>query len=250
MIRLAVAGALGRMGRCVIDRAAQDARFTLTSALVAELPKQLDGAIPYETNLAKPCDVLIDFTDARGTRSWLPVCAERRIAMVIGTTGHDAADEARIREAAKVIPIVKAANFSPGIHLVARAVRELAKQLGTDFDVEIVETHHRNKVDAPSGTALMLLDELFAARNQTRDSAVFGREGHTGARPKGQIGVHAVRFGDVVGRHEVHFSGAGETICVKHEAHSRDAFAAGALLAAAWVVGKPAGLYGMNSVVA
>lgn len=249
-IRLAIAGALGRMGRCVVERAMQDARFALVAALVAEEPSRVDGAIPYATNLSEPCDVLIDFTDAQGTRAWVPVCAERRVAMVIGTTGHDAADEARIREAAKVIALVKAANFSPGIHLVARAVRELAKQLGASFDIEIVETHHRHKVDAPSGTALMLLDELLGARGQSRDSAAFGRLGQTGSRPPGQIGVHAVRLGDVVGRHEVHFSGDGETISVQHEAHSREAFAAGALLAAAWVVGKPPGLYGMSDVVA
>lgn len=249
MIRLAVAGALGRMGKCVVDAAARDTRFAVAAALVAERPKQVDGAIPYVTQLSAACDVLIDFTDAAGTRAWLPVCVEHKLAMVIGTTGHDAADEARMREAAKIIPIVKAANFSAGVHVVARAVRELAKQLGMGFDVEIVETHHRNKVDAPSGTALMLLDEMLAARGQSRDAAVFGREGRTGVRPAGQIGVHAVRMGDVVGQHEVQFSGDGETISVKHAAHSRTAFATGALMAAAWVAGRRPGLYAMGDVV-
>ena len=250
LIRLAVAGALGRMGRCVMDNAARDARFTVAAALVADTPLDTNPAIPpLTTSLTAPCDVLIDFTNARGTLAWLPVCIERRIPMVIGATGHDELGLARIREAAMAIPIVKAANFSLGIHVVARALRDLVTRLGASFDVEIVETHHRHKVDAPSGTALMLLDEMLSATGRTRDSVVFGRKGQTGARPAGQIGVHSLRMGDVVGEHEVLFSGNGETISVKHVAHSREAFATGALQAASWIMGKPPGLYGLHEVI-
>lgn len=249
-IRLAIAGAWGRMGRCVMEGAVRDPRFTVVAALVADIsPSLANSVIPLSTSLTARCDVFIDFTNARGTLEWLPVCVERRIPMVIGATGHDGMGLARVGEAAKVIPIVKAANFSLGIHVIARLLRHLVTQLGSSFDVEIVETHHRHKADAPSGTALMLLDEILGAAGRTRDSAVFGREGRTGARPAGQIGVHAVRMGDVVGAHEVLFSGNGETVSVKHTAHSRDAFAVGALQAAAWIVGKPPGLYGLNEVI-
>lgn len=242
MIRLAVAGAMGRMGRCVVELASSDARFEVVAKLErgdrVELPK---------------CDVLVDFTDAGGTGEWLEFCRERRVAMVIGATGHDEALERRIVEAATVIPIVKAANFSVGVNTLLKWVGQLAAELGSGYDIEIVETHHRNKVDAPSGTALALADAL---RKPSRDREEAGsglvvgrRQGETGVRPVGEIGIHAVRMGEVVGRHEIHFSGPGETITIKHVAESRTMFAVGALRAAEWVVGKPAKLYGMRDVV-
>jgi len=241
MIRLAVAGAMGRMGRCVVELASSDARFEVVAKLErgdrVELPK---------------CDVLVDFTDAGGTGKWLEICRERRVAMVIGATGHNEALERRIIEAATVIPIVQAANFSVGVNTILRWVGKLAADLGTGYDIEIVETHHRNKLDAPSGTALSLADAL---RKPSRDRVeagsglVFGRQGKTGVRPVGEIGIHAVRMGEVVGQHEVHFSGPGETITIKHVAESRTMFAVGALRAAEWVSGRPPKLYGMRDVI-
>jgi 4-hydroxy-tetrahydrodipicolinate reductase len=126
----------------------------------------------------------------------------------------------------------------------------LARELGEDYDIEVAETHHRHKIDAPSGTALAIVDEILRATGRTRsDHVVFGRHGETGARPRGQIGVHALRLGDTVGRHEVHFSGHGETITLGHTVHSRDTFAAGALRAAAWVIGKDPGLYSLRDTL-
>jgi 4-hydroxy-tetrahydrodipicolinate reductase len=242
MIRLAVVGAAGRMGRCVLELASRDPRFEI----VAGIERSAQRTLPA-------CDVLIDFTDAAGTMAWLDKCTERLVTMVIGATGHDEPQLARIAQAAEVIPIVKAANFSVGIHALLSIVGRLAVELGKEYDIEIVETHHRHKIDAPSGTALAIVDQI----NQSRDrqgaggaSVAFGRHGKVGGRPKGQIGVHAVRMGDVVGQHEIHFSGPGETITIRHTAQSRETFAAGALRAAAWVIGRPPGLYSMRDMLA
>ncbi len=231
------------MGRCLAELAARDPRFDL----VASMDRAAERALPT-------CDVLIDFTDAAGTVQWLGVCRSRRCPMVVGATGHDDRQTALIVDAAQVIPIVKSANFSVGMTVVLEIAGRLAEELGADYDVEIVETHHRHKTDAPSATALAIADEIERRRNQNRkpekagSPLVFGRHGKTGERPKGQIAIHAVRMGDLVGQHEIHFSAAGETITLRHTAHSREAFAAGALRAAAWVVGKPAGLYGIMDV--
>ena len=261
MIRLAVAGAMGRMGRCVVELASADARFEV----VAKRERGDRATLPA-------CDVLVDFTDAGGTAEWLEVCRQRHMAMVIGATGHEEVLQRRIVDAASIIPIVKAANFSVGVNTILKLIGKLATELGSGYDIEIVETHHRNKADAPSGTALALADAL---RKPSRDrrgdqggsvvpkapatsgglgqgegpGLIHGRQGKTGIRPVGEIGIHAVRMGDVVGQHEVHFSGTGETVTIKHVAQSRTMFAVGALRAAEWVVGKPAGLYGMGNVI-
>ena len=258
MIQLAIAGATGRTGQRVLELARRDDRFAIAAALTAsDCPtcgsklRVGDQDIRVVDTLEGPADVLIDFTVAAGTMAWLEVCALRRIPMVIGATGHDDRQLALIRETAGVIPIVKATNFSVGINVILNLVGRLARELGADYDLEIAEAHHRHKVDAPSGTALTLLDELLAATGRTREEhAVFGRHGRTGERPPGQIGVHALRLGEIVGRHEIHFSGPGETITLQHTAHSRDTFAAGALRAAAWVVGREPGLYTMRDVMA
>lgn len=242
MIRLTVAGAVGRMGRCVIDLASRDSRFEVAAAI--DLGTQ--HSVPA-------CDVLIDFTDAAGTMEWLKTCESRRLPMVIGATGHDEAQLARIAQVARSLPIVKAANFSVGMQVVLNVLGRIADELGDEYDIEIVETHHRHKTDAPSGTAFSLLAELQRSdQNRDREGAgnvVFGRHGKVGARPKGEIGVHAVRMGEVVGQHEIHFSGPGETITICHVAHSRESFAAGALRASSWVIGKPPGMYSMRNVL-
>lgn len=256
MIRLAVAGAVGRMGRCVLELAKRDDRFAVVAALTkpgcAMVGRQLpvgDGVTVSET-LDTDADVLIDFTVADATKAWLNICRERKIPMVIGSTGHSDAQLAEINTAANQMPILMASNFSVGIQALAKIVGTLAAELGEAYDIELIETHHRHKIDAPSGTALMLLDEIAKATGRSREtSAVYGRHGRTGARPAGQIGVHSVRMGEIIGQHEIHISGPGETITIRHSAHSRDAFAHGALRGAAWLVGRQAGLYSMRDVV-
>lgn len=272
MIRLAVTGATGRMGRCVLELAVRDKRFELAAALVAPgcstngtNLRVGDHEVRIVERLEGECDVLIDFSLPEGTAAWLDVCERREIPMVIGVTGHDEKQRAQIGEAAYRIPIVLAANFSVGVNAILGVLSQMARALGDGYDIEIVETHHRCKADAPSGTAQTFVEELRRALDQSRDGGgteqnaasplvggapvVFGRHGRTGERPAGQIGVHSVRMGDVVGQHEIHFSGCGETITIRHTAHSRETFAAGALRAAAWIVNQRAGLYAMGDVL-
>ncbi len=256
MIRLAIAGATGRTGQRVLTLATQDDRFTVSGALTADGCSLIGTTVPAAgsdvkivDSLDAPCDVLIDFSVPEGTMSWLEVCQARGIPLVTGVTGHSEDQLGRLHRAAKDIAIVRASNFSVGVQAMLGAVARLARELGAGYDVEIVETHHRHKIDAPSGTALTLADEIAAATGRSRDSVTFGREGRVGERPSGQIGVHAVRMGEIVGQHEVHFSGPGETLTLRHTAHSRDTFAAGALRAAAWVVGKQPGAYTMSNVI-
>ena len=272
MIKLAVAGAAGRTGLSVLKLAARDQRFEIVAALTklgcnstGTSVRAGDRRIVITETLDGQCDVLVDFAVAAGTMAWLGVCKERHIPMVIGATGHNDQQLATIGEAAKHIPVLKATNFSLGIQAVMKVVGSLARELGESYDVEIVEAHHRFKVDAPSGTALTLVEAIWAARGSPQHPAllvkpalpgqaecgdiVFGRHGQVGERPAGQIGVHAIRMGDAIGQHEIHFSGPGETVTIRHSVHSRDTFAAGALRAAAWIVGKPAGLYGMADAV-
>ncbi len=257
MIRLAIAGATGRTGRCALELASRDDRFEISAALTKPgCPTSgttlhlADRKIIVRETLDVTCDVLIDFTVAAGTIAWLEVCTQHGIPMVIGATGHDDQQLERIKVAARAIPLLKASNFSIGIQTILNVIGNVAKELGKSYDVEIIEAHHRYKIDAPSGTALTLADEIAAARGRTRDdSVIFGRRGQVGERPGGQIGVHAVRMGELVGSHEIHFSGPGETITIRHTAHSRDTFAAGALRAAAWIVGKPPGFYTLRDAM-
>jgi 4-hydroxy-tetrahydrodipicolinate reductase len=272
MIRLAVTGAMGRMGRCVLELAVRDERFELAAALAAPGCSMNgtnlrvgDRDVRIVERLESECDVLIDFSLPEGTMAWLDVCERREIPLVIGVTGHDDKQWAQIREAGHRIPIVHAANFGVGVNAILSVLSQLARALGDGYDIEIVETHHRHKADAPSGTALAIIEELRRALDQFRDRegaeqnvasslvggapVVFGRHGHTGERPAGQIGVHSVRMGDEVGQHEIHFSGCGETITIRHSAHSRETFAAGALRAAAWIVAQRPGLYSMCDVL-
>lgn len=257
MIRLAVAGATGRTGRCAVALASADERFEVVSVLTSpgcpmsgsKMRAGEHEVLVVET-LDVSCDALIDFTTADGTMAWLEVCEQRSIAMAIGATGHSEEQFARIKAAAKVIPVLKATNFAVGIQAIANAVGRLATELGDAYDVEIVEAHHRHKVDAPSGTALTLAEEIAAAKGgDPKRDLVFGRHGRVGERPPGQIGIHAVRLGETIGWHEIHFSGPGETVTIRHAAHSRDTFAAGALRAVAWLVGKPPGFYSMRDVL-
>lgn len=258
MIRLAVAGATGRMGRCVLDLAAQGKRFEIRAALVAaDDPRAAttvsigEAHVTLSPELNEPCDVLVDFTTPTGTMAWLAVCEKQRIPMVIGVTGFDADHAARIRQAAEHIPILHSANFSLGVSSILGVLGRLARDLGDAYEVEIVEAHHNRKVDAPSGTALTLAREIAKALGRSLDDdLIFGRHGHTGPRPEGQIAIHAVRMGDLVSEHDIHFSGPGETVTIRHTAHSRTTYAAGALRAAQWLVTAGPGYHSMRDMFA
>lgn len=260
MTRIALAGASGRMGRCILDLAARTPDIEIVAGLVApsspEVGQKVHTArrdIPLRDKLETTCDVLIDVSTTLGTTAWLGFCERREIPMVIGVTGHSENQMDRIREAAHLIPIVFAANFSVGLNAILAILEPLVRQLGLGFDMEIVEAHHRKKVDAPSGTAMAIVEELRRAQDHKGRSIatlIFGRHGKAGPRPDGEIAVHAVRMGDVVGQHEIHLSGPGETITLRHVAHSRDTFAAGALRAAQWIVQQGAGFYTMRDVLA
>jgi 4-hydroxy-tetrahydrodipicolinate reductase len=239
MVKLGIGGYRGRMGQRLEALVALDARFEIVSQ------HDLDAS-PSDDAF----DVLIDFSTPDGTMEFLSLCRQMNAGLLIGCTGHTEEQKARVTEAAGNIPILMAYNFSLGINLLLNQLPRIARELGDDFDAEIVETHHTRKIDAPSGTALTLLDALLIATERNRsEHVIHGREGQIGAKPDRQIGVHAVRSGDVVGRHEIIFGGIGESITITHEAHSRDTFAKGALEAAAWIQNKPPGLYTMKDVL-
>lgn len=262
-IRLAISGAAGRMGRRLVALAQQDAALRVTAALEsADSPHLGDdvgelagiGRIGVVVNHRPTADfdVLIDFSLPAGTVHRLELCRERQCPVVIGTTGHDDAQRTAIRRAAEVVPVLHAANMSVGVNLILRLVEDLARRLNAEYDVEITEAHHRFKVDAPSGTALALRDAVTRGRiaaGAATPTVVHGREGKTGARPPGEIGIHSLRIGDTVGTHSVSFGTLGETLTIRHTAHSRDTFAAGALRAAKWIVGTNPGLYDMSDVL-
>jgi len=261
MVKLAIAGACGRMGRRVGGLSCADDELEITCALECEGHGDLGrdygevlgcGTLNVKVAEIMPAlpDVVIDFSTPAGTMYWLKQAAAHNVAMVIGTTALSEGDLETIRTAGRKIPIVRAPNMSVGVNLLFRLVGEIAKSLGRDYDVEIVETHHRFKKDAPSGTALALLNSLCEARGvDPKQAAVFGREGADTERKPGQVGVHAVRMGDTVGEHTVYFGTVGETVSISHSAHSRDTFAAGAVRAAKWVKGKAAGVYSMQDVL-
>ena len=263
MTRVGVLGAGGRMGRRVIAAVAAVPSLKVAAAVeragAAEVGQDagtLAGLAPLgvavTADLAaalKACDVVIDFTAPDATRVHAEACASAGVAMVIGTTGLEGGSMAAVEAAAKKVPVVKAANFSIGVNALLAIVADLAAKL-EGYDVEVAEIHHRKKVDAPSGTALRLAEAAAAGRKQDLSKAmVSGRSGQVGARTDAEIGVLALRGGDVIGDHTVYFLGPGERIEVTHRAHSRDTFAAGAARAAAWVTGKPPRLYEMRDVL-
>ncbi len=253
MIEIAVAGALGRMGSLVLQRVAEDPEACVAAAIVSPRHARIGQSAPiagrqltYVEEPDRSFDVLIDVTNPAASLRWLDYCVARRRPIVIGTTGHSPEQQVNIERAASVIPILKASNFSVGVAAVASVVERLARTLGATHDIEIVETHHARKGDAPSGTALTLLDTVLAACGRTRtDHAQFGRHGATGPRPPAQVGIHAIRMGDHPGTHTVYFSTAGETISVTHQATSRQAFVEGAVTAAKWLTRQRPGLYSM-----
>jgi 4-hydroxy-tetrahydrodipicolinate reductase len=193
--------------------------------------------------------VVIDFTSADAAAAHAEACAATGAALVLGTTGVGAEAQAKIARAAASVPVVQAPNFSVGVNVMFQIAEQLAVALGDDFDAEIVETHHRSKKDAPSGTALKLAERIASATGRDSDNFRFERHGLVGERMAKEIGIQAVRGGDVVGDHTLFFFGQGERLELTHRATSRDQFASGALRAATWVVGRTPGLYDMGDVL-
>ena len=240
-VRVLLIGARGRMGRAISHAASSHAGVQIS----AECERGSDLGEPFGGS-----DVAIDFTHADATESICSAATEARKPLVIGTTGHSATQKQRIEQAATCVAVVLAPNFSVGVNTLFWLTRKASELLGEGFDIEVVETHHRLKKDAPSGTAKRLAELLCAARGLDYDRDVtHGREGLIGDRPAAQIGVHAIRGGDVVGDHTVIFASAGERVELTHKASSRETFAVGALRAAKWIVGKAPGLYSMEDVL-
>lgn len=261
--RVAIHGAAGRMGRALIQAAAENPAVQLSAALeragAAELGQDAAllaglpaGGVKLSADLAGAgYDVLIDFTRPEATLAALQACERAGRALVIGTTGFTPEQKALISAASAKIAICMSGNFSIGINLCLQLVRQAARTLGENFDIEIIEAHHRAKVDAPSGTALMLGEAAAqGAGRDLKDVAVYERHGHTGAREARTIGFSTVRGGDVVGDHSVLFLGNGERVEITHKASSRMNFAAGAIRAAAWLAARKPGLYSMSDVLA
>jgi len=261
--RVAVAGAGGRMGRMLVEALLQAPDCALAAAF--DRPGAEGIGADAAAFLGRACgvrvlddaraalggvDVLIDFTRPEGTLAHLALCRELGVNAVIGTTGFSAAQQAQIAAHAEHIAIVMAPNMSVGVNVVLRLLATAARALGEGYDVEIVEAHHRHKVDAPSGTALAMGETVARALGrELRDCAVYGREGHTGERDARTIGFATIRGGDIVGDHTVLFAGTGERIEIAHKSASRATYAQGSLRAVRFLAGKARGLYGMDAVL-
>jgi 4-hydroxy-tetrahydrodipicolinate reductase len=250
-VRVAIAGALGRMGRALLVAASQAEGIRLAAALDVSAGRWNDLDIGTDVAAAlREADVLIDFTRPEGTLAHAAACRAARRAMVIGTTGFGAAQLEQVRAASREIPMVMAPNMSVGVNVSLKLVELAARALGPDYDVEVFEMHHKLKVDAPSGTALKLGEVAAAARGTSLEKGgVFARHGHTGERKAGTIGFSTARGGDVVGDHTVYFAGTGERIEITHRSSNRATYAQGALRAARFLAGKPPGLYDMQDVL-
>jgi 4-hydroxy-tetrahydrodipicolinate reductase len=263
-MKIAVAGASGRMGKMLIEAIAKAPDAVLAGALdVAGSPALGNDAAAFlgqpagvaiESDLARGLNgarVLIDFTRPEGTLQHLAYCAEHGIAMVIGTTGFDDAGKAAIRAAAEKTAIVFAPNMSVGVNVTLKLLEMAAKSFAEGYDIEIIEAHHRHQVDAPSGTALKMGEVIADALGRDlKQCAVYGREGVTGERDPSTIGFATIRGGDIVGDHTVLFAGTGERIEISHKSSSRVTYAHGALRAARFLADKTTGLYDMQDVLA
>lgn len=263
-IKVGVIGAGGRMGRMLIEAVQNNAKTTLNAAIerqgsslvgadageVAAIGRLEVQIVDELEAVINDIDVLIDFSLPDATEKNMQVCAERNVAMVIGTTGFNEAQEQVLATASEKIAIVYAGNYSTGVNLSLKLLGMAAKAFGNDADVEIIEAHHKHKIDAPSGTAYMMAEAVAEARGQNlKDVAIYGREGQTGERESGTIGIHAVRGGEIVGDHTVMFIADGEVVEITHRARERMTFAAGAVRAATWVTEQAVGQYDMQDVL-
>lgn len=240
-LRLAIAGKHGRMGKALLEAIAQEPTVTLAAAFDVE-----DDPVAALAN----ADCLIDFTRPAATLAHLDLCRTRGIPMVIGTTGFSAEQKAHIAAAAHEIPIVLSPNMAVGVNAVFKLLEVAARILNSGYDIEIIEAHHRHKVDAPSGTALRMGEVVAAALGRDLATcAIYGREGHTGERPADQIGFSTIRGGDIVGDHTVLFAGTGERIEITHRSGGRLSYALGALRAARFLADQRSGLFDMQDVL-
>ena len=263
-INIGVIGAGGRMGRMLIE-AVQDNPQTTLNAAIERQGSSLVGADAGEVAaigrlevqivddlkaVINDIDVLIDFSLPDATEQNMQICAANKVAMVIGTTGFNEQQEQVLKEASKQIAIVYAGNYSTGVNLSLKLLAMAAKAFGNDADVEVIEAHHKHKIDAPSGTAYMMAEAVAEARGQNlKDVAIYGREGQTGEREAGSIGIHAIRGGEIIGDHTVMFIADGEVVEITHRARARMTFAAGAVRAATWVIKQEVGQYNMQDVL-
>ncbi len=241
-MKVAIVGAAGRMGQMLVKLAEADPELEVSAKV--DVAPGFDSAWPVGT------EAVIDFTFHAAVPANIEKAAAEGIAYVIGTTGLTPDEQARVDACAAKIPVVQAANYSLGVNLLLDLVRQAAAVLGPQYDIEITEMHHRHKKDAPSGTALMLAHAAADGRGvKLDDVACYGREGIVGERPEGQIALHALRGGSVVGDHTVMFAGDVERVEITHKAQGREAFAAGALRAATWAAGQKPGKYTMRDVL-
>lgn len=263
-IKVGVIGAGGRMGRMLIEAVNDNPQTTLNAAIERQ-GSSLVGADAGEVAaighlnvqivddlqaVVDDIDVLIDFSLPDATEKNMQVCAEHNVAMVIGTTGFNEQQEQVLAKASEKIAIVYAGNYSTGVNLSLKLLEMAAKAFGAEADVEVIEAHHKHKIDAPSGTAYMMAEAVADARGQNlKDVAVYGREGQTGEREAGTIGIHAIRGGEIIGDHTVMFIADGEVVEITHRARARMTFAAGAVRAATWVIQQPTGQYNMQDVL-
>lgn len=264
MIKVIISGVCGRMGSTIARLASEEKDFKLVAALEKEghlsLGKDLGELLglgksgvtvrPDLKGIIKQGDVVIEFTDPRATLAHLKIAAENKKAMVIGTTGLSEEELGELEKPTRAIPCLFSPNMSVGVNLLFKIAEEVAGVLGEEYDMEIVEAHHRFKKDAPSGTAKKLAQIIARTRKLNLErSAVHGREGMRGERKKEEIGIHAVRAGDIVGEHRLIFGGLGETLELAHRAHSRETFARGALRAARFIAKASPGLYSIKDVL-
>ncbi len=263
-MKITVSGAAGRMGRAILDSLYHEEDLTLGAALekkghpaVGRDAGELIGVGKWKVSITDQIkkavaagDVVIDFSAPQTSLALLQEATAKKKPMVIGTTGFLSDGDQKISKAAEKIPIVLSPNMSIGVNLLFKLLAEAAEALGEAYDIEVVEMHHRQKKDAPSGTALRMGEVLAQARKKAlSEVGRFTRQGNIGARPSGEIGIQTLRGGDVVGDHTVIFAGPGERVEMTHRAQSRNNFARGALLAAQWVVRQPPGLYDMMDVL-
>lgn len=264
MTNIGIIGASGRMGRMLIKAVQDNPNAKLTAAIdragsslvgvdVGELVGIGAIGVTLSDNLSHvidDIDVLIDFSLPDATHQSIQTCLQHNVAMVIGTTGLSEEQEAALHQASQSIPIVYAGNYSTGVNVSLKLVELAAKAFGQTADIEIIEAHHKHKIDAPSGTAYMLANAAAHARGQTlKDVAIYGREGKTGERQAGSIGIHAIRGGEIVGDHTVMLIANGEIVEITHKARDRMTFASGAVHAATWIAQQPAKCYDMQDVL-
>lgn len=267
-LRLLVVGAGGRMGRRIVALGVESGEFEIVGAVesaghpdigkdagvaagVGAIGVMLDSSFPaHHGRVPSRADVAIDFSLPEAAGATVEYCVEKKIALVSGTTGLGDEQRGQMAAAAKKIPIIYGTNMSVGMNVLFSVVGRVASMLGEDYDIEIVEQHHRFKKDAPSGSAITLAEDICEATGREFPGCIVdGRSGKDALRKKGEIGMHAVRAGDITGVHSVMFGGLGETVTLGHTANNRDTFVRGALRAAKWLAGKEAGLYSMGDVL-